>query len=89
MKNSLNALVFFAKFAVLGLAIAFVLSEVAPNWTARIRGQAVVPGKTETPPAPTAAEPSTTADTPEVVTSDHPPVRGARPGSREQTTESR
>jgi len=43
MKNSLNALVFFAKFAVLGLALAFVLSQVAPNWTARIRGQTAVP----------------------------------------------
>jgi serine protease DegS/serine protease DegQ len=88
MKKSLNALVFFGKFAVLGLAIAFVLSEVAPSWTARIRGQAAIPGKTEMPSVSTTAEPSTTADTPEVVTSDRPPGRGARPGSREQTSES-
>ncbi|HZX91065.1 MAG TPA: trypsin-like peptidase domain-containing protein [Rudaea sp.] len=88
MKNSLNALVFFAKFAVLGLALAFVLSQVAPNWTARIRGQTAVPGKTETPPAPTTAEPPTTAEVSELVTSDRQPNHGARAGSREQTSES-
>jgi len=47
-----------------------------------------VPGKAEAPAAPTSAEPSTSADVPETVMSDRQPVRGARPGSREQTSES-
>src|SRR4029078_8808737 len=88
MKNSLNALVFFAKFAVLGLAIAFVLSEVAPNWTARIRGQATGPGKTEAPVATMPPEPETTAEVPEAGTSDRKSARTPRSATREQTSES-
>ena len=63
MKNALSALVFFGKFAVLGLALAFVISEVAPSWTARIRGQATAPADTRPPPAATtpSTEPQDTA----------------------------
>ena len=85
MKNSLNALVFFGKFAVLGLAIAFVLSELAPNWTARIRGQAAGAGKTEAPVATTPPEPEATAEVPEAGTSDRKPGRTPRSGVREQS----
>jgi serine protease DegQ len=85
MKNSLNALEFFGKFAVLGLAIAFVLSELAPNWTARIRGQAAGAGKTEAPVATTPPEPEATAEVPEAGTSDRKPGRTPRSGVREQS----
>ena len=38
MKNIHNTLIFVAKFAILGLALAFVLGTLAPSWTDRIRG---------------------------------------------------
>jgi hypothetical protein len=40
MKNIHNTLIFVAKFAVLGLALAFVVGTLAPAWTDRIRGLA-------------------------------------------------
>ena len=85
MKNSLNALVFFAKFAVLGLAIAFVFSELAPNWTARIRGQTTGTGKIDTPAVPAPPEPTTTGDVPEAGTSDRQAARTSRSAVREQS----
>jgi len=88
MKNALNTLVFFGKFAVLGLALAFVLSELAPNWTARIRGQTADSVKTETPAAPAPPEPETPADPPETGTSERKPARTPRSAVREQTSES-
>jgi serine protease DegS/serine protease DegQ len=38
MKNIHNTLIFVAKFAILGLALAFVVGTLAPAWTDRIRG---------------------------------------------------
>jgi serine protease DegQ len=40
MKNIHNTLIFVAKFAILGLALAFVVGTLAPAWTDRIRGLA-------------------------------------------------
>jgi S1-C subfamily serine protease len=89
MKKALNALVFFGKFAVLGLAIAFLVSELAPSWTARIRGQAAAPGKTESAPAAEAAlpEPAPGDDVADAVTDERQPVHAPRSASREQTSE--
>jgi hypothetical protein len=85
MKNTLNALVFFGKFAILGLALAFVVSEVAPNWTARIRGQAAAPGKIDATPAPVTSVPPPTEPR-DTSADEREPARPSRGGEREQTT---
>ena len=85
MKNALNTLVFFAKFAILGLALAFVISEVAPNLTARIRGQAVAPGSTIAPAVPATPEPTIKPDDAAADERETGPTPRSR--ERRQTTE--
>ena len=54
MKKTLGALVFVGKFAVAGLALAFLALQFAPNFTARVRAQLTgmpVPSVAEAPPA--------------------------------------
>ncbi|MGE5668352.1 MAG: S1C family serine protease [Betaproteobacteria bacterium] len=87
MKNALNALVFFAKFAVLGLALAFVVSEVAPNLTARIRGRAIAPDSTRAPPAATASAPTTATEPEDASADEREPAPTLRSRERRQTTE--
>jgi serine protease DegS/serine protease DegQ len=42
-RPSARSLAFVARFAVVGLALAFVLTELAPGLVARLRGEAVTP----------------------------------------------
>ena len=46
MKNFYRLIQFVAQFVTLGLALAFVVSSLAPQWTARLRE----PSSADTPP---------------------------------------
>ena len=65
MKNFYRLIQFVAQFVTLGLALAFVISLFAPQWTARLRGQAAdnSPPPADVMPAenakPRAAKPAT------------------------------
>ncbi len=58
MKNFYRLIQFVAQFVTLGLALAFVISLFAPQWTARLRGQAAdAPPPANTNPQPEEAKP--------------------------------
>ena len=53
MKNFYRLIQFVAQFITLGLALAFVISLFAPQWTARLRGQATDNASQATEASPT------------------------------------
>ncbi|MBN8888272.1 MAG: trypsin-like peptidase domain-containing protein [Rudaea sp.] len=69
MKNVARLIQFIAQFITLGLALAFVISLFAPQWTARLRGQSEMQPASSSQTAdskPPATKPATRAPEPTV-----------------------
>jgi S1-C subfamily serine protease len=81
MRNTYNTLIFVAKCGVLGLALAFVVGTLAPEWRDRVRN-AFSPHVVEQPAGPTAAA-ATAPDPHSAIATEHndaPPTGPAEEG---------
>jgi len=63
MKNFVRLIQFVAQFVTLGLALAFVISLLAPQWTSRLRGSSAEPAPSAAAEQAKAAKPLPTKST--------------------------